>query len=82
VYALVNEGARILGEGMADSAADIDTIWINGYGFPKAHGGPMAYAQHLGLDAVLSRVRTFAQTDPAFWTPAARLVDAAPAGHF
>jgi 3-hydroxyacyl-CoA dehydrogenase len=82
VYALVNEGARILGEGMADSAADIDTIWINGYGFPRARGGPMAYAQSVGLDAVLSRVRAFAQTDPAFWTPAARLVDAARAGHF
>jgi len=82
VYALVNEGARILDEGMADSAADIDTIWINGYGFPRARGGPMAYAQSVGLDAVLSRVRAFAQTDPAFWTPAARLVDAARAGHF
>ena len=82
VYALVNEGARILGEGMADSAADIDTIWTNGYGFPKARGGPMAYAESTGLAAVLDSIRTFAETDPAFWTPARALVEAARIGRF
>ena len=82
VYALVNEGARILGEGVAESAADIDTIWANGYGFPKARGGPMAYAESIGLANVLATIETFAKTDAAFWTPSKTLIDAAKAGAF
>jgi 3-hydroxyacyl-CoA dehydrogenase len=82
VYALVNEGARILGDGMARSAADIDTIWTNGYGFPKARGGPMRYAQDVGLERVLAAVERFAENDPAFWTPAPALRAAAQAGSF
>jgi 3-hydroxyacyl-CoA dehydrogenase len=73
VYALVNEGARILEEGIAARASDIDTVYLTGYGFPRARGGPMFYADQVGLDRVLRRVREFARNphgDPAFWTPA------------
>jgi 3-hydroxyacyl-CoA dehydrogenase len=73
VYALVNEGARILEEGIAARASDIDVVYLTGYGFPRARGGPMFYADQVGLDQVLRRVREFARNphgDPAFWTPA------------
>jgi 3-hydroxyacyl-CoA dehydrogenase len=73
VFALVNEGARILEEGIAARASDIDVVYLTGYGFPRARGGPMFYADQVGLDRVLRRVREFArnpQGDPAFWTPA------------
>jgi 3-hydroxyacyl-CoA dehydrogenase len=82
VYALVIEGARILEEGMAGSAADIDTIWINGYGFPKARGGPMRYAQDAGIARVLATVRGFAAEDPACWRISTRLERAAAAGNW
>ncbi len=73
VYALVNEGAKILEEGIAARASDIDVVYLAGYGFPRARGGPMFYADQVGLDQVLRRVREFARNprgDPAFWTPA------------
>ena len=73
VYALVNEGAKILEEGIAARASDIDVVYLTGYGFPRSRGGPMFYADQVGLDQVLRRVREFARNrhgDPAFWTPA------------
>ena len=70
MLALVNEGARILAEGIADSPADIDTIWVNGYGFPAARGGPMAYAEALGWPQVLAAIERYAERDPVFWRPA------------
>jgi 3-hydroxyacyl-CoA dehydrogenase len=73
VYGLVNEGARILEEGIAARASDIDVVYLTGYGFPRARGGPMFYADQVGLDRVLRRLREFAcnpHGDPAFWTPA------------
>ena len=73
VFALVNEGARILEEGIAARASDIDVVYLTGYGFPPARGGPMFYADQVGLDRVLRRVREFARNphgDPDFWTPA------------
>jgi 3-hydroxyacyl-CoA dehydrogenase len=73
VYALVNEGARILEEGIAARPSDIDVVYLTGYGFPRARGGPMFYAGEVGLTQVLERVREFATNphgDPAFWTPA------------
>jgi 3-hydroxyacyl-CoA dehydrogenase len=82
VYALVNEGARILADGMARSAADIDTIWTNGYAFPKARGGPMRYAQDVGLARVLAAIDRFAADDPAFWSPSPVLLAAAQTGSF
>jgi len=73
VYALVNEGARILEEGIAARAGDIDVVYLTGYGFPRARGGPMFYADEVGLGKVLERVREFGRNrhgDPAFWMPA------------
>jgi len=80
VYALVNEGARIIDEGIAASAADVDAIWLTGYGFPVARDGPMAYADAVGLPVVLAAIRRFAESDPAFWQPARGLVERAQSG--
>jgi 3-hydroxyacyl-CoA dehydrogenase len=82
LYALALEGARILDDGIARSARDIDTIWVNGYGFPKERGGPMHFAEVTGLATVLARIRAFAATDPDFWRPSATLERAAATGHF
>jgi 3-hydroxyacyl-CoA dehydrogenase len=74
LYALINEGAAILTEGIAASAADIDTIWCNGYGFPRTRGGPMAYADTVGLATVYDGVRQLAAAHGArYWQPAALL---------
>jgi 3-hydroxyacyl-CoA dehydrogenase len=73
VYALVNEGARILEEGIAARAGDIDVVYLTGYGFPRWRGGPMFYAEQVGWDRVVRRIREFGGNphgDPAFWTPA------------
>jgi 3-hydroxyacyl-CoA dehydrogenase len=73
VFALVNEAARILEEGIALRASDIDLVYLTGYGFPIARGGPMFYADSLGLYNVVRRMRTFAANphgDPGFWRPA------------
>ena len=71
IYALINEGARILEEGIASSASDIDVIWCNGYGFPRARGGPMHYADSVGLGHVLTVVRKLRQEHgDRYWTPA------------
>ncbi len=76
--ALVNEGARILGEGIAASPADIDTIWCNGYGFPKARGGPMRWADARGLAGVLEDVERFGrELGTRWWTPAPLLLELA-----
>lgn len=78
LYALVNEGARILAEGIAASPADIDAIWCNGYGFPKERGGPMAYADEVGLPTVLEATRRYQRTQgDRYWTPAPLLVELA-----
>ena len=53
---LVNEGTRILSEGVAQRAADIDIVYINGYGFPIWRGGPMHYANSMGLDKIVDRL--------------------------
>jgi len=82
VYALVNEGARILAGGVAASPADIDAIWVNGYGFPRERGGPMRYAQTVGLAEVLTTIERFARDDIAFWRPGPELVSAAARGVF
>jgi 3-hydroxyacyl-CoA dehydrogenase len=75
ILALVNEGARILEEGIAASPADIDVIWCNGYGFPRHRGGPMFYADTLGLDAVVASIRELAKVHgKRYWTPAPLLV--------
>jgi len=70
LYALVNEGARILEEGYALRAADIDIIFLNGYGFPAYRGGPMWYADTVGLKKVYNRVRELHQQHGETWEPA------------
>jgi 3-hydroxyacyl-CoA dehydrogenase len=70
VYALVNEGARILEEGYALRAVDIDIIYLNGYGFPAYRGGPMWYADTVGLKKVLERVEEFHKQHGELWEPA------------
>ena len=80
VYALVNEGARILEEGYALRAVDIDIIYINGYGFPVHRGGPMWYADTVGLKKVYDRVREFEQQHGELWEPAPLLKQLAEQG--
>ncbi len=70
IYALVNEGAKILEEGIALRASDIDIVYLNGYGFPAHRGGPMHYAQQVGLFNVVRAIKRFAAASDAearFW---------------
>jgi 3-hydroxyacyl-CoA dehydrogenase len=69
IYALVLEGARILEEGFATRAVDIDIIYINGYGFPAYRGGPMWYADTVGLARVLERIGQFERAHGPWWSP-------------
>jgi 3-hydroxyacyl-CoA dehydrogenase len=80
IYALVNEGARVLQEGFAGSAAAIDVIYVNGYGFPGWRGGPMFFADRTGLPVVLERVHAFQRAFGDRWTPAPLLVELAESG--
>ncbi|MCA1288354.1 3-hydroxyacyl-CoA dehydrogenase NAD-binding domain-containing protein [Salipiger bermudensis] len=68
--AMVNEGARVVEEGIAQRPLDVDVVFLYGYGFPRWRGGPMKYADMRGLDSILSDIRTFAETDDHFWSPA------------
>jgi 3-hydroxyacyl-CoA dehydrogenase len=73
VYALINEGARILEDGIAQRASDIDLVYLNGYGFPAYRGGPMFFADQTGLHDIaraLQRIADEPGADAAFWTPA------------
>jgi len=82
IYALVNEGARILAEGIAARASDIDVVYLNGYGFPAHRGGPMLYADTVGLPTVVRALRRFA-AEPgadASWQPATLLLQLAAEG--
>ena len=83
LLALVNEGAKILEEGIAMRASDIDMIYLTGYGFPLHRGGPMLAADLIGLYNVVLRMGQFARNphgDPAFWTPAPLLAKLAAEG--
>jgi 3-hydroxyacyl-CoA dehydrogenase len=80
VYALVNEGARILEEGYALRAVDIDIIYLNGYGFPAYRGGPMWHADTVGLQKVYERICEFHQQHGELWEPAPLLKRLAEAG--
>ena len=73
VFALINEGAKILEEGIAARASDIDVVYLAGYGFPAYRGGPMFYADTVGLPTLIQAMRRFAANavrDPGSWTPA------------
>jgi 3-hydroxyacyl-CoA dehydrogenase len=83
VYALVNEGAQILDEGIAQRASDIDMVYLTGYGFPVFRGGPMHYAEEVGLPNVVRAMQSFTKdrhTQPGFWEPAALLAKRAEEG--
>ena len=68
IYALIVEGARILEEGIASRSGDIDVVWVNGYGFPRYRGGPMHYADTIGVDKVYARVCEFRDRfGPMYW---------------
>lgn len=71
LLALVNEGAKILEEGIAASSADIDTVYLNGYGFPADKGGPMSWADGQGLEALRERLEYLAGRHGLHWQPAA-----------
>ena len=78
IYALINEGARVLDEGIAHCADDIDVIWCNGYGFPRVRGGPMCFADESGVANVLEGVNRMAREHGArYWTPAPLLASLA-----
>jgi 3-hydroxyacyl-CoA dehydrogenase len=83
IFAMVNEGARIVEEGIAQRASDIDIVYLNGYGFPAHRGGPMLYADQVGLANVvraLKRIAAEPGVDVKFWTPAPLLVKLAEEG--
>ena len=83
IFALTNEGARIVEDGIALRASDIDVIYLAGYGFPLHRGGPMHYADEIGLANVARIMRGFARNpkaDPKFWQPAKMIAERAQAG--
>ncbi len=69
IYALVNEGASILNDGIAQRASDIDLVYVNGYGFPAHRGGPMYHADMIGLASVFARVEAWHAAGEAHWAP-------------
>jgi 3-hydroxyacyl-CoA dehydrogenase len=71
LYAMINEGARLLEEGIAYRASDVDVVYAAGYGFPRYRGGPMFYADTVGLDTICRRILEFRATlDARYWEPA------------
>jgi 3-hydroxyacyl-CoA dehydrogenase len=83
VYSLVNEGAKIVEEGIANRASDVDMVYLTGYGFPLHRGGPMCYADTQGLFNVVQAMKRFAANpldDAAFWQPAPLLARLAAEG--
>jgi 3-hydroxyacyl-CoA dehydrogenase len=80
IYALVNEGAKILEDGIALRSVDIDLVYINGFGFPVWRGGPMFYADTVGLDKVYEKVKEFHETRGDWWQPSELLKELAETG--
>jgi 3-hydroxyacyl-CoA dehydrogenase len=83
IYALINEGARIIEDGIAQRSSDIDIVYLNGYGFPAYRGGPMFYADQVGLHEVMRALELIAaqpHSDAAFWTAAPLLARLAERG--
>jgi 3-hydroxyacyl-CoA dehydrogenase len=78
--AMVNEGAKVVEEGIALRPLDVDVTLVHGYGFPRWRGGPMKYADVGGLRSILADIRAFAKEDPLFWQPAPLLVKLAEEG--
>ncbi|MEL0012532.1 MAG: 3-hydroxyacyl-CoA dehydrogenase NAD-binding domain-containing protein, partial [Alphaproteobacteria bacterium] len=80
VYSLINEGAKILEEGLAIRATDVDVVWLHGYGFPRWRGGPMFYADTVGLGEVVATLDRFHTDWGDKWEPATLLRELADAG--
>ena len=81
LYPMVNEGARILEEGVAQRASDIDVIWVNGYGWPVYRGGPMHWAEQIGLREVVAAYERYAaELDADDWQLSSKLKQLAVAG--
>ncbi len=81
LYAMINEGARLLEEGIALRASDIDMVYTSGYGFPRYRGGPMFYADTVGLNLILDKILEFQKTlDPQYWQPSPLLEKLARSG--
>ncbi len=81
LYAMINEGARLLEEGIALRSSDIDVVYTSGYGFPRYRGGPMFYADAVGLNKIHERILEFGRTlDAQYWAPAPLLKKLALAG--
>ncbi len=80
LYTMVNEGAKILEEGIAQRASDIDVVWVFGYGWPAVKGGPMFWADAIGLDKVVEGLQTFRDRLPAGFTVAPLLRERAASG--
>jgi len=72
---MVNEGANVVREGIALRPLDVDVTFLYGYGFPRFRGGPMKWADMVGLDKILADIREFAKEDALFWTPSPLLVE-------
>ncbi|WP_121067994.1 3-hydroxyacyl-CoA dehydrogenase NAD-binding domain-containing protein [Chachezhania antarctica] len=68
--AMVNEGARVVGEGIAKRPLDVDMVFLFGYGFPRYRGGPMKWADMVGLAELLADIKSYAKDDDFFWQPA------------
>jgi 3-hydroxyacyl-CoA dehydrogenase len=77
LFALLNRGAYLLEEGVALRPGDIDIVYVYGYGFPPHHGGPMWYADEVGVERVYERIREFEAAFGPQWKPAALLADIA-----
>ncbi len=75
IAAMVYEGTKILSEQIALKPSDIDVVFTNGYGFPKWRGGPMKYADMIGLDKILKKIQKYSEEDPRFWSPPKLLED-------
>jgi 3-hydroxyacyl-CoA dehydrogenase len=81
LYGMINEGARVLEDGIALRASDIDVVYTSGYGFPRYRGGPMYYADTVGLKKIYDRILEFQRTlDPQYWQPSALLEKLAKSG--
>ncbi|MEM7300706.1 MAG: 3-hydroxyacyl-CoA dehydrogenase NAD-binding domain-containing protein [Pseudomonadota bacterium] len=80
-FALANEGAHILGEGIAQRASDIDVAYVHGYGYARWRGGPMHYADSVGLKVVAEKIKQYAEGEGGvYWTPAPLLLELAEKG--
>ena len=73
--AMINEGANVVHQKIALRPLDVDVTFVHGYGFPRYRGGPMHYADTVGLPTILADIREFAREDPVFWQPSPLLVE-------